>query len=60
MLEFQHPDRVFLNGYDEPVITADDSSGVREWNLTYNERHYAIHKFMQAYGFVTQVGGCFL
>jgi hypothetical protein len=57
MLEFQHPDRVFLNGYDEPVITADDSSGAREWNLTYNERHYAIHKFMAAYGFDTQIGG---
>ena len=57
MLEFQHPDRIFLNGYDEPVITADDSAEERVWNLTYNERHYAIHKFMAAYGFNTQPGG---
>jgi hypothetical protein len=57
MLEFQTDDRIFLNGYDEPVITADDASGTREWNLTYNERHYAIHKFMAKYGFATQPGG---
>jgi len=57
MLEFQSPDRIFLNGYDEPVITADDSGAERTWNLTYNERHFAIHKFMDAYGFNTQPGG---
>jgi hypothetical protein len=57
MLEFQSADRVFLNGYDEPVITADDASGTREWNLTYNERHYAIHKFMAAHNFTTPPGG---
>lgn len=57
MLEFQSADRIFLNGYDEPVITADDSGAERQWNLIYNERHYAIHKFMAAYGFNTQPGG---
>jgi hypothetical protein len=57
MLEFQHQDRIFLNGYDEPVISADDSGDERVWNLVYNERHYAIHKFMAAYGFNTQPGG---
>ena len=64
MLEFQHKDRIFLNGYDEPVIVADDGGDggdgdgkERTWNLVYNERHYAIHKFMNAYNFHTQPGG---
>lgn len=57
MLELNRPDRIFLNGYDEPVITAADDSGQRQWNLTYNERHYAVHKFSQHYGIPTQQGG---
>lgn len=57
MLEHQHVDRVFLSGYDEPVITADDSGSVREWNLIYNERHSAVHKFLHHYGFTHKPGG---
>lgn len=57
ILEHHNGNRVFLNGYDEPVISANDSSGSREWLLTYNERHYAIHKLMAFYGIPTQLGG---
>lgn len=57
ILEHHNSNRVFLNGYDEPVISADDSGADREWLLTYNERHYAIHKLMKHYDIPTQLGG---
>lgn len=57
ILEHNNGHRVFLNGYDEPVISADDSTGTREWMLTYNERHYSIHKLMSYYNIPTEIGG---
>lgn len=57
ILEHMSGDRIFLSGYDEPVITADDSQRVRNWNLTYNERHCAIHKFGHAFGVPMEPGG---
>lgn len=57
LLEHANGHRMFLNGYDEPVITANDAGPDRVWNLEYNERHYAIHKLMSVYGVPTQVGG---
>jgi hypothetical protein len=57
ILELNTGNRVFLNGYDEPVITGDDSTGKREWNLSYNERHYAVHKLFKHYGVPHPGGG---
>lgn len=57
ILDTNDGNRVFLNGYDEPVITGDDSTGVREWNLGYNERHYAVHKLFKHYNIPNPPGG---
>ena len=57
IIEHNTSDRIFLNGYDEPVIAADDSHGARQWMLTYNERHYSIHKLTSYYNIPTQPGG---
>lgn len=57
ILELNNGSRVFLNGYDEPVITGDDSTGTREWFLGYNERHYAIHKLFNHYNVPHPAGG---
>lgn len=57
VLEHSTGNRIFVSGYDEPVITADDSGTDRNWLLTYNERHYSIHKFFAHYGIPTEPGG---
>lgn len=43
-------DRFFITSYDEPYLVAEDATGVREWNLTYSERHYSVIKFFDALG----------
>lgn len=49
ILDHHNGSRVFVTGYDEPQIVADDSDGKRKWTLTYMERHYSVCKFFIQY-----------
>lgn len=41
--------RIFVTGYEEPLIVADDSGPQRQWRLSCHERHYSVIKFFDHY-----------
>lgn len=54
ILTHMHESRVFVTGYDEPLIIAKDEDNGRNWYLTYAERHFSVTKFFDQYN----VPGC--
>lgn len=54
ILDNRNDSRVFITGYDEPLIVANDQGSERIWELTYSERHYSVVKFFEAFN----VDGC--
>jgi len=51
MLELNNGRRMFITGYDEPGMLAEDNHPEgRRWMLMYHERHYSIPKFFKYYG----------
>jgi hypothetical protein len=48
--KYNNPNRFFITSYDEPYLVADDTNSIREWNLTYSERHYSVIKLFDALG----------